>query len=241
MFGSFGSLLKGAVYGAGLMYFLDPDRGRRRRAGVVAKAARLGHELEGICTRGCRDLTNRTFGVAAETRRLVAAGTPDDRVLEARVRSMLGHLVADARTLRVEASGGHVTLRGTVRPGELERLIPAVERVPGVGLVESGLTTAGEPVPAPPHSGLRPAERLLMTAGGGLLMLTGLARRGVGPTVLGTAGFGLFVRGLADRPGLLAGRDGERLDLRKTIANAEPVAAIRDYIAERTATGDARE
>ncbi len=240
MFGTIGSLVKGSLYGAGAMYFLDPDRGRRRRAGALAKAVGLTHELEGIWVRGCRDLTNRSIGVAAETRRLVANDRPEDGVLEARVRSALGHLVTDARTVEVDAYEGCVTLRGTVRPGELERLIPAVERIPGVDQVESGLTTAGVPVPPPQPSGaLRPGTRLLMTAGGGLMMLTCVGRRGLASTAFGTAGFGLFVRGLVDRPGPHLGRDreGGGIDVRKAIHIAAPVEKVFDFVADYEQSG----
>ena len=71
MIASIGSLLKGMLYGAGMMYFLDPDRGRRRRAGVVDRGIRLVHEVEDLCEKGCRDLRNRSVGLYAETKRAV--------------------------------------------------------------------------------------------------------------------------------------------------------------------------
>ncbi|HEX6984507.1 MAG TPA: BON domain-containing protein, partial [Planctomycetaceae bacterium] len=179
MIASIGSLLKGMLYGAGMMYFLDPDRGRRRRAGLVDRAVRLVHETEELWEKGCRDLANRSYGLAAEAKRAVAPGHPDDHVLVARVRSVLGHHVCDAKAVEADALNGIVTLRGTVRPGEPERLIPAVERIAGVRGVESALTTSGEPVETCPAPSLltTPAARLLLTAGGGLLLLNGLMRR----------------------------------------------------------------
>src|SRR5690606_42161332 len=66
-----GSLLKGMIYGAGLMYFFDPDRGRRRRAGVVDRTGHLLREVEDLWEKGCRDLANRSVGMAAESKRIL--------------------------------------------------------------------------------------------------------------------------------------------------------------------------
>ena len=152
MIASIGSLLKGMLCGAGLMYFFDPDRGRRRRRGAVDRAVHLRHEASQLFDKGSRDLLNRGRGFAAETRRAVSAEPVDDRQLVERVRAALGHCVCDARNVDVSASRGTVTLRGTVRPGEPELVIPAIERIAGVLAVESALTTAGDPPPPRPQA-----------------------------------------------------------------------------------------
>lgn len=41
-----GQLLMGMVLGAGIMYLLDPDRGKRRRSLVRDQMVHAGHELE---------------------------------------------------------------------------------------------------------------------------------------------------------------------------------------------------
>ena len=237
MLGSVGALLKGLAVGAGAMYYADPTRGRRRRARMVDRGNAVLHELEDLWVSGCRDLQNRSLGLAAEARRLVDFSPADDQLLVARVRSAMGHLIEDASVVQVAVLNGVVTLRGTVHPGELERLIPALERVVGVRGVTSSLRTAGEPVTqvatCPVH-GLPPAARLLMTAGGGVMMLTCLTRRGFGSGLLGTAGFGLFARGLVDRPGRLTGLSTRRqgIDIRKSIHIAAPVEKVFDFIAD---------
>jgi uncharacterized membrane protein len=239
MIASIGSLLKGVAAGAGVMYFLDPDRGRRRRAAVAGKAIHLVHEVEDVWAKGCRDLMNRTTGVAAQARRVVSVTPTDDRVLVARVRAALGHIVADARSLEVSAHNGTITLRGTVRPGEPAILIPAIEKINGVLNVESGLTTAGEPVPVPRRDNdLTPAARMLLTAGGGLLVLNGLARGGVTRTLLGTAGLGLFVRGMTDKPARLFGLDrGHGIDVCKSVRIDAPVEKVYEFISDVEQSG----
>ena len=234
MIASVGTLLKGMLYGAGMMYFLDPDRGRRRRAGVVDKGVRLVHEVEDLCEKGCRDLANRSVGLLAEMRGAVLSGPADDNVIAARVRSVLGHHVSSARGVDVSVSHGTVTLRGTVRPGEPETLIPYIEKIAGVRGVESALTTAGAPVPpSSPTTELRPGTRLLMTAGGGLLLANGLLRRGFLPSLLGTAGLGLIARGLTDDSARPTGvSDARGVSFQRSIRIAAPIEKVFDFVSD---------
>src|SRR5262249_24819894 len=58
----------GAGIGAGLMYLLDPDRGRRRRALVWDKVVHLAHVTERTPEGRSRDRKNRDQGVAAQIR-----------------------------------------------------------------------------------------------------------------------------------------------------------------------------
>ncbi len=239
MIASIGSLLRGVLYGAGAMYFLDPVRGRRRRAEVGRRAVHLMHETEDLWNKGCRDLMNRGTGLTAQSRRLLTGNTADDRVVTERVRAVLGHHVTDARAVEVSSIDGHITLRGTVRPGEPERLIPAVEAIPGVREVRSGLTTSGAAVgPACAESGLAPGPRLLMTAGGALLLLNGLTRRGFGPTLLGTFGLGMFVRGLTDKPGRLVGIGHDRaIDFQRSMKINAPVEKVFEFVSDVEQSG----
>lgn len=234
MIASIGSLLKGMLYGAGLMYFLDPDRGRRRRAGAMDRAVHLTHQAEQLWNQGCRDLRNRSRGLAAEARRTLSLEPVDDQQLIARVRATLGHSIEDARPVEVVAHDGIVTLRGTVRPGEPERLIPTVENIPGVRAVESTLTTAGEPAPSRASSGmLTPASRMLLTTGGGLLVLNCLLRRGFGPTCLGVAGAGMIARSLTDRPGGFWKRTGDDASgVEASIRIHAPVEKVFDFVSD---------
>lgn len=239
MIASIGSLLRGVLYGAGAMYFLDPERGRRRRAMVGNRVTRLSHEAEDLWQKGCRDLVNRGSGLAAEARRFVSENSAEDSVVANRVRAALGHHLVDSRSVEVDAYEGEVTLRGTVRPGEPERLLPALEKIPGVRIVHSGLRVGGAPVAPPASDGsLAPGPRLLMTAGGGLLLLNGLARRGFGPTLLGTLGLGMFVRGLTDKPGRLVGLGDDRgIEFQRSIRIDAPIEKVFEFVSDVEQSG----
>jgi hypothetical protein len=66
MSGGWATLLCGMAAGAALMYFLDPDRGGRRRALLRDKAVGLSNDLGEAATGAARDLRNRAQGVVAE-------------------------------------------------------------------------------------------------------------------------------------------------------------------------------
>jgi hypothetical protein len=58
-------MLAGVGAGAGLMYLLDPQQGRRRRALVRDKAVSLAHQAQGAAEMVRRDARNRARGLAA--------------------------------------------------------------------------------------------------------------------------------------------------------------------------------
>ncbi len=62
------ALLSGLGVGAALMYVLDPERGRRRRALARDKAVSLANKTGDAVSRRSRDLANRARGLAAEAR-----------------------------------------------------------------------------------------------------------------------------------------------------------------------------
>ena len=60
-------LLGGVALGAGLMYILDPDQGRRRRALLRDKLVSASNKASDAAGKTSRDLSNRAQGVIAET------------------------------------------------------------------------------------------------------------------------------------------------------------------------------
>lgn len=85
-------LLGGAVLGAASMYFLDPDRGKRRRHQAVDRARGALSDVEELAGKAERDLEHRGRGLAARVRgasahrgrglRMLVGGTPEQRLLQ---------------------------------------------------------------------------------------------------------------------------------------------------------------
>jgi len=129
------SLLGAAGMGAGLMYFLDPARGGRRRAIVRQKATSAATKMtDAAMTLGAlsRDARNRAHGLLAEARGRFRSEQVDDEILEARVRAKMGHKIHHADQVSVTADHGRVTLAGQVVAAEAETLRACVAAVRGV-------------------------------------------------------------------------------------------------------------
>lgn len=197
------ALIKGMGLGASLMYFFDPDRGRRRRALVADQCTHACHELRDFFGVSTRDLGNRALGLTSEfTRRFRERGTPDDEVLVQRVRATLGRYVSRPQAIEVAARGGQVLLRGPILAGELEHAMRAVADVPGVMHVADQLSIHhGRDIPAlqggRPRKGpqpellqenLSPAAKLIMGAAGLALALPIVRRAPLTGLALGGAG-----------------------------------------------------
>jgi osmotically-inducible protein OsmY len=138
----FGTLF--AALGAGVMYLLDPQQGRRRRALVRDKMVHYGKRTGRVVERTSRDVANRTRGKAYVTRKRIEGEEVPDGVLVDRVRAAMGHVIDNPHDVLVSAQGGRVTLAGRVQADEVDRLLERVAAIPGVGDVENRLETAGE-------------------------------------------------------------------------------------------------
>jgi hypothetical protein len=90
-------------------------------------------------------MANRAWGTLAEMRSTLFMGDVEDDVLQARVRSKIGRLVRQPRSVEVSAAGGRVCLRGPVMEHEFGRLVRAVQNVPGVSSVENYLQIVAYP------------------------------------------------------------------------------------------------
>lgn len=71
------AFLCGLGAGAALMYFLDPDRGGRRRALARNKAVGLSNDASEAISGAAADLSNRAYGLYAETSKAIT-GKPID-------------------------------------------------------------------------------------------------------------------------------------------------------------------
>jgi len=61
-------LATGLAVGAAAMFIFDPEQGRRRRALARDQIVRYGNEASDYAAGTAKDLRNRAYGVAAETR-----------------------------------------------------------------------------------------------------------------------------------------------------------------------------
>lgn len=239
------ALLTSAGMGAALMYYFDPDRGRRRRSLVRDQLVHAAHRAQAGMDAGARDLRNRASGALAALRADGRAGAVDDEVLSERVRAHVGRAVSHPGSIEVQVRAGSVTLSGPILTEEVPRLLERVRAVPGVAEVRDRLEVYDDPshVPGlqgrPPRRGFErglfrqtnwsPAERTLGGLAGALLAFYGFGRRGLvrpaavggGLVLLGRAATNLE---LARLTGLGAPR--RAIDVQKTVHIKAPVAQV---------------
>lgn len=204
----------GVGIGLGLMYVLDPVRGRRRRATLRDRTTHALRSTRVTLGKKAIDLGNRARGLAAEARTALHREAVSDVVLEQRVRSQLGRAVSKPCDVEVIAAEGCVTLRGVVRAGEVERLLRRVSRVRGVRSLESQLNVKGLHAAGHANGGAngkggkshapgRPSAsaRFLATVAGGGLAFYGARRRGVVGSLAGVVGMKMLRRALVPHRG----------------------------------------
>lgn len=122
--------------GVGMMYLMDPERGRSRRAWLSDTVGGWVRNTGQTFYRTGKDLANRATG-ASSTGTSSSAGSPmrSEHLLD-NVRSEIARVAPDNRQIQVLADiNGSVTLSGNVRAEDADRVIAAVEDVPGVILV----------------------------------------------------------------------------------------------------------
>jgi hypothetical protein len=141
--------LAGAAFGAGMMYALDPDAGRRRRAVTRDQLVRARLKTRETASATARDLLNRSYGIMAGARSRLFQGEVEDEVLEQRVRSKFGYVVRNPSAIEARVDSGHVTLTGAVRADEVDQLIAEVSAVRGVSAVENRLDVHHEAAHVP--------------------------------------------------------------------------------------------
>src|SRR5262245_54973666 len=104
------NVVGGVAAGLGLMYFLDPDQGRRRRALVRDQMVLAAHKTGDAMDATSRDIANRAKGAVAELRGRFRSEDVNDDVLRERVRARVGAVVGYAVSVGVSVSDGRVTL-----------------------------------------------------------------------------------------------------------------------------------
>jgi len=140
------SALGSFAVGAGLMYFLDPSRGARRRGDVRNKAVRGANDTGTGLRRTAQHLRNSARGLVAETKARFRSEQLTDYQLGARVRSALGRVCTHPNAITVYSDGanGIITLEGDVLD-EVDAVMAAAEGARGVQVVENRLRVATDP------------------------------------------------------------------------------------------------
>lgn len=134
------AFMSAAGVGAGLMYLFDPDRGKYRRALLHDKAIHLKHITADATGKMGRNVSHHIRGAFAELASYFGdGGKVSNDVLEARVRSKLGHVISHTSAVQVEAIDGRIILRGHIPETEVHPLLDAVINTRGVNTIENYL------------------------------------------------------------------------------------------------------
>ncbi len=210
-------LFGAAATGLGLMYFLDPDQGRRRRALVRDQMVHAAHKTGDAVDATSRDIANRAKGAVAELRGRFQDAEVSDDVLRERVRARVGAVIGHAGSIAVDVVDGRVTLSGPVLTHEVDRLLRRVAAVRGVKSVDNGLEVHAEPGDIPglqgqartPRGGevldfmqnnWSPTTRAFTGAAGTACVTWGLRRLDAVGIALAAVGVGLLWRAIANTP-----------------------------------------
>lgn len=157
------NVLGALVLGAGAMYYLDPDQGRRRRAQVADRMDSMSHDARDYLAGQRKRTANRVRGLMARARGRLFSEPPGDEQLHGRIRSRLGRSVSYPHAIETEVREGHVVLRGAILAGEYNGAMAELWSIPGVVAIDSQLTQHADPAHVPGMQGKphRPRGRRL--------------------------------------------------------------------------------
>lgn len=144
------SILAAGAVGAGLAYFLDPDRGRGRRAKAKDQVAGAFRRLGRRGGRLARRAESGAYGAWQRATHLTPENPPtDDETLKQKVETELfGKPDVAKGKIVVNVEDGVVVLRGEVdRPEQMTDLASAALKIPGVAGVQNLLHLPEEPPP----------------------------------------------------------------------------------------------
>jgi hypothetical protein len=125
--------LTAAGLGAGMMYFLDPRNGRRRRATVRDRMIRASHQVQEASDVVARDVQNRMHGLASGDLSVLIGGKN-----ALRGNPVRGNWSPTGRTI-LGLLGGGMFLFGLTRKAPTACVLGTV----GLALMAEGMTNAG--------------------------------------------------------------------------------------------------
>ena len=143
--------LRFAALGAALVYFFDPQNGRRRRAQAKDRIPAFFRGKARHAERLGRTAQSQAYGVTQKVkhRKEEDKPQPDDATLAHKVETeIFRNAEVPKGQINVNAENGVVVLRGEVEQSELIRdLEQKTRKVQGVREVENLLHTPGTPAP----------------------------------------------------------------------------------------------
>jgi hypothetical protein len=201
-----GSAGVGAGLGAGLMYLLDPQGGRGRRAVARDKSVSALKKGGTVAAKTSRHLGNKTKGLIAEAGTklrdsdLVGDLTHQGKALLAKVQRKVRRAVSYPAAIQAVVEEGKVILHGLVLASEVAGLLVAIEAVEGVTEVQNYLEVheSSQDLAAFRRRWVGPATRVLTGGTGRALAFAGLKRKDKLGAALGAVGLGLLAHGLTN-------------------------------------------
>jgi hypothetical protein len=239
-----GSAGIGAGVGAGLMYLLDPQGGRGRRAVAKDKSVSALKKGGQAAAKTSRHLGNKTKGLIAEAgsklRDSDLVGNLGDlkdqgQALLAKVQRKVRRAVSYPAAVQAVVEEGKVILQGLVLASELAGLLVAIRAVEGVTEVQNDLEIheSAQDLAAFRNGARRwvgPATRVLAGGTGSALAVAGLKRKDKLGAALGAVGLGLLAHGLTNF-------NARQLAARVKNARAEKAAPASSTLDEIGAVG----
>ncbi len=200
-----GSAGVGAGLGAGLMYLLDPQGGRGRRALARDKsvsALKTGGKAAAKTSRQLGDKSRELVSQAGSKLRqsdLVENGG----ALLKKVQKKVRHAVSHPSAVEAAVEEGKVILRGLVLASEVAALLAAIGSIQGIGEIENQLEIheSTQDLAAYRNGARRwvgPATRVLTGGTGSALAYAALKRKDPLGAALGAVGLGLLAHGLTN-------------------------------------------
>jgi uncharacterized membrane protein/CBS domain-containing protein len=208
-------LLGALGIGAGLMYILDPDKGRRRRAILRDRALKTSNEAAKKINKRSADLKNRFQGAWFETEKIFERQTPTDEKLEAKIRTRLGRLASHPHAIKTTVENGKLNLSGQILADEEALLLRSVAALRGVREIENKLeryesaehisSLQGENrvrrrILARKTEKWATGARILAAAAGASLVAFGAKKRNGATSLAATAGTALLTRAAVNKP-----------------------------------------
>jgi hypothetical protein len=130
-----------------LVYLLDPDNGRQRRATFGSQCKRTAGQLKERTNTVREQLSSRYQSTSAQARSWLDARKRTDEALTRSVRMELWRAFPQSTSIGVVAHGGKVILHGEVLAREHERVLQVVRATPGVVIVADHLAQVSDFAP----------------------------------------------------------------------------------------------